>query len=599
MKKYILPSLILSILLPTIAFATTAVPWIQKNLTDTFMYPNSINGNNLRLLVGTTTQPTTSTYNDLADFASSTNDFLSIGTWNYSSGSCATAELDANNNLSTLTNHFTALGITGGSFTGSGCTNTPYTGFGADSTYLINPNGNMNFALGTSSPTATFNWYGNGYAPSNTTMTLLQNGNLGIGTTSPFAKLSVATLPGATGSQLTLFAIASSTANATTTAFSVDNQGNTTVLGTLLDVGNFLQFGTSGNGGSISVPSGGIIRLGSFTGSTATSLLVGTTDGVVGIRNRANTLDGTLNTGILYASATSSVGTSTPFAEFAIATPNGSNGSLQTLFAIASSTQQGATTTLLSLSSTGLLQFGGNSSAVPALKMLGNLLAVREADDSADASFRALNYASVDGRFTGSSGSVINLSIDGNAKLSNNAANDFSRLQFGGTTNAFPSLNINTGTQAVTVGLANGALGGKFGVGTSTPLGKLSVHLDNGETNVNALVIASSTSSATSTLYSIDNRGQHIFGGPAPSCGTGCSSVVGNDNGGTITTSAAATAVTLNFANAWKATPVCTISDNSTAITGDISAISATSFTASFSVGLTGIIYYQCAVYGN
>lgn len=58
-------------------------------------------------------------------------------------------------------------------------------------------------------------------------------GNVGIGTTSPFAQLSVATPNGATGSLGTLFAIASSTASATTTVFSVSNTGLAQILGGL------------------------------------------------------------------------------------------------------------------------------------------------------------------------------------------------------------------------------------------------------------------------------------------------------------------------------------------------------------------------------
>ncbi|MFA5998243.1 MAG: tail fiber domain-containing protein [Candidatus Paceibacterota bacterium] len=51
------------------------------------------------------------------------------------------------------------------------------------------------------------------------------SGNVGIGTTSPYAQLSVATPNGATGSLSTLFAVASSTASATTTLFSISNTG--------------------------------------------------------------------------------------------------------------------------------------------------------------------------------------------------------------------------------------------------------------------------------------------------------------------------------------------------------------------------------------
>ena len=58
---------------------------------------------------------------------------------------------------------------------------------------------------------------------------LATSGNVGIGTTSPLAQLTVATPAGATGSTRNLFLIASSTATATTTLFSIDNVGTTTL----------------------------------------------------------------------------------------------------------------------------------------------------------------------------------------------------------------------------------------------------------------------------------------------------------------------------------------------------------------------------------
>lgn len=75
-------------------------------------------------------------------------------------------------------------------------------------------------------------------------------------------------------------------------------------------------------------------------------------------------------------------------------------------------------------------------------------------------------------------------------------------------------------------------------------------------------------------------------------------SVLGNDTAGVITlgNGTGITSCTLNFAASYKSTPVCTISTNSTAITGDISAISASSFTTSFSatIGTAGKVYYLC-----
>ena len=86
---------------------------------------------------------------------------------------------------------------------------------------------------------------GSGSTISGASMTVLSAGNVGIGSTSPYAQLSIATPNGATGSLGTLFAIASSTqAGATTTLFSVSNVGNvgvgTTTPAATLDIAGTL-----------------------------------------------------------------------------------------------------------------------------------------------------------------------------------------------------------------------------------------------------------------------------------------------------------------------------------------------------------------------
>lgn len=123
-----------------------------------------------------------------------------------------------------------------------------------------------------------------------------------------------------------------------------------------------------------------------------------------------------------------------------------------------------------------LLQFGGTTSSFPALKRTSASLTCRLADDSADAAF---NFAggtstghllfSADNTYDiGANGATrprivyaaTNVSVgnvlaassgagtacfggggaDGVAKLTNNAGNDFDRLQFGGSTSSFPAL---------------------------------------------------------------------------------------------------------------------------------------------------------------
>ncbi len=135
--------------------------------------------------------------------------------------------------------------------------------------------------------------------------------------------------------------------------------------------------------------------------------------------------------------------------------------------------------------------------------------------------------------------------------------------------------------------------GSNVGVGTSSPYAKLSVQsaLSTGD----AFVVATSS---TAAVFGIDNDGHTFTSGPAPfisSCGTGTGTVVGDDQSGTITTATAATACTATFAKAYRNTPVCVVSDDSTVGFADISTISTTAVTFGISSALTGgHLYYDC-----
>lgn len=108
----------------------------------------------------------------------------------------------------------------------------------------------------------------------------------------------------------------------------------------------------------------------------------------------------------------------------------------------------------------GRLQFGGTTNAFPSLKRSGTAINVRLADDSADAPLIAGNLLSSAGALIGFVGrSALTSSADGILTMTNNALNDFTRLNFGGTTAAFPAV-VREGT-GIAVKLAdNSAYGG-------------------------------------------------------------------------------------------------------------------------------------------
>src|SRR3989338_5377752 len=83
---------------------------------------------------------------------------------------------------------------------------------------------------------------------------------------------------------------------------------------------------------------------------------------------------------------------------------------------------------------------------------------------------------------------------------------------------------LNIGNVLYGSGIYNGSsvsaapvLNSKLGVGTTTPFAKLSIHAFNGETNTALFAVASSTASATTTLFSILNTGNVGIGTTSPS----------------------------------------------------------------------------------
>lgn len=133
-----------------------------------------------------------------------------------------------------------------------------------------------------------------------------------------------------------------------------------------------------------------------------------------------------------------------------------------------------------------------------------------------------------------------------------------------------------------------------FGLGTSSPYATTSIQSNSSVGD--AFVVATST---THAVFGIDNDGHRFTSGPPPaisSCGTGTGTVVGDDQSGTVTTATAATACTMTFSKAYRATPTCTVSDNSTVGFADISSISVSAVTFGISSALTGgNLYYQCS----
>lgn len=165
-----------------------------------------------------------------------------------------------------------------------------------------------------------------------------------------------------------------------------------------------------------------------------------------------------------------------------------------------------------------------------------------------------------------------------------------------------------------TLGVGSGAAGSfngsiiteRLGLGTSTPFAVLSVSATS-TTDTRALfAVATSTGTASTTVYRIDKFGHRITGGTAPtvsSCGTS-PSVVGNDNAGKITIGTSIgvdTSCTVTFNNAWPNAPACIVNNETSALTAryvdDATSVSAMTINVNTAFADSDVISYQCIGY--
>ena len=105
--------------------------------------------------------------------------------------------------------------------------------------------------------------------------------------------------------------------------------------------------------------------------------------------------------------------------------------------------------------------------------------------------------------------------MSGGASTTNLTASGTGYFGLGAFTNTSGTTTIATG-QGFTIGSSQFVLqqgSGNVGLGTTSPYAKLSISAGSGDTNTMLFAIASSTASATTTLFSVDNIGTAYFAG--------------------------------------------------------------------------------------
>lgn len=463
MKKIILVLLIL--LLPSLILADTTVPWVRNTSSDIYpLYINDMVG------VGTTTPPymVTSFSSTIPQLSLSAGAGLAQWTFRNAGGdlffSTTTVAGSATTSSSALTVSGSGFGTTtvrGLNISGQ-ATSTSNVGFSITTgCYAIGTtcvgSGSFSNTIANGG-TATTTFYSGGVVFSDGTKLTQSastgnffwdetNKRLGLGTSTPFAKLSVHSIAGEAA-----FVVGS-----TTTNFIVDRVGNVGV-------------GTSSPTTLLTVEKNGIAAT-----QTKTLVLQNTTPSTVGTTVQRAPAIALLGTAYNSVSGGSEVG------GFVLdALPATAAGTTAASFTIGRQLPNGTISNLITITSGGSINA---NSSITVGATAGYIMSAR---------------------------SKIFSSADGLIELFNNAGSDFTRLNFGGTSAAFPSiLRSSTG---LSVNLADGTAGGSLAVGTTTPFGIFQVASSTASAGFKPQIVITDTGAGTDKKHwTVANEGGNLY----------------------------------------------------------------------------------------
>jgi hypothetical protein len=327
--------------------------------------------------------------------------------------------------------------------------------------------------------------FGTGLDGSGTT---LSTGNVGIGTTSPYARLSVV------GQTVAEYFTATSTVNkslftggvntsGTTGGYSIDNnlilQASSTNFSTL--VGRSAGAALNGTGAYNTA-------LGYQALMTATSSTQNTAIGALALKvNTTGNYNVAIGTSALVSNTTGTYNTAVGL------------GALQ-------SNTTGTTNNAQGFLALGLTTTGGNNTGQGYYALEANTIGSGNVGIGIQAGWGGVGIADQN--------SVIDTSSTfiGSAASRSESVASTTALTYATAIGA----NAKVGASNSMVLGGTGAYGVKVGIGTTSPLARLSIHAEDGNVKPYLFIIASSTASATTTLFSVGNAGK-IF---APSITT-------------------------------------------------------------------------------
>jgi len=478
------------------------------------------------------------------------------------------------------------------------------------STTTLNAYFASNVGIGTTSPYSRLSVWGAGTGTgqdfsvvNNASTTLLQvldNGNVGVGTTSPFAQLSIATPPGATGSLSTLFAIASSTSGGTSTLLSVNNNGTLVLNGTNTGIpmqqwntslsDHFCNVSVHGYGGfQVCDSSPLFLGYAPFAGGTGLfSNMTGRNVGGTGSYYFSNNFA----VGFVLDPIGGSFGWNTAPSRGA-----GSSVTLTTRMVLTNAGNLGiGTTTPYSK----LSVWGANTtSGVRAFEVTNSASTTSLYVDNAGLTTiqqSSTTLATINSAWTG----PLNFDTDAGIVQAMN-------LPFSAAANTTPQgyqFQLNGSTTIAVYGQENGSgylndVQPLVGISTSTPTAPFTVQIASSSVAFSPGFDIWGLMGTTEYLFQrVDQWAHLILSGPPPvlsSCGTN-PTVTGNDRGGYVTVgSVSATGCTITFAHAYSARPSCTLTNESMSVVNAMTyTVSASAITVT-QTGLTGdVLDYQC-----
>lgn len=243
------------------------------------------------------------------------------------------------------------------------------------------------------------------------------------------------------------------------------------------------------------------------------------------------------------------IGTTSPSqAYLTVATPMLATGVVPNLFLISSSTSGTATSTIFQVNNSGNVSINpGNvagfgtltvNAASTVFTVNGSGVTVNRGGTSNAAQLSITGSANVSGYTASSIGSGLSVTTPvatggGSGKFFTALINPTNTQQSGGHQWLLGAYEGVTASTSNGLYVTTGDLGNNTGVGSTSPYAKFGIHLNNSDTGfgTTAFAIGSSTATATSTLFSINNVGSTTLGNFGACSGT---SALTTDANGTI-----------------------------------------------------------------